>query len=251
MAPTIPTKPTNLIIETQKALNKILGAGLAIDGAVGPKTNKALQDFDLWIREKFKQKNYSNLERYEYVGLRFGKHYTNQFNDIAVMWDTKNPLETRFVSFSTLPGLYGEGAILQPKKIYTASFPAGYQGTGVVCDGRFIDTWYLEENDPRNWSGNPYLMQCAAVKIGRDGDKDLNIEYFVTETDFGNSIGGLGAEFGMNHHGYFDYDVDTVNNISLGCQVYMKSRLFHIIAYWRKIIAEKKRNRVSYTLITI
>jgi hypothetical protein len=250
--------PKDLVMETQFNLNRFLGKELKIDGDQGNATNTALLDFHEKMLARFQNKGYKDIEPLEYVGVRMKQAYTNHFFDMACLMDIQNPQNTRLLDCSTLPGLYGEGAIMQPKKIYTTTFPQGFQGVGVLVPDRYKDSWFLvlENGQIYNstkywkvWSGNAYLMQSKAVKIGRDGNRDSHVDFQVYEIDWNGKVGQIGAEIGVNHHGWYDYETDIVNNISLACQIYQKSRLRVAVDFWKRSIDLKKRNEITYTLI--
>jgi hypothetical protein len=248
----------DFIAETQRNLNRFIGAGLSADGIQGKKTNDALKRFDEQMHKRFDEHLYTDIEPLEYVGVRMQQTYTNQFADISCLWDTQRPENTRLLDCSTLPGLYGDGAIMQPKNIYTTTYPKGAFGTGVLIPGRYKDSWFLvlETGQIYNttkywkvWSGNAYLMQSRAVKIGRDGNRDNHVDFQLYEIDWNGKVGQIGAEIGVNHHGWFDYEIDIVNSISLACQVYQKSRLLRAVEFWKQTVDLKKRNEITYTLI--
>jgi hypothetical protein len=242
---------------TQICLNRLnFGKKINEDGVIGRvETIPMLQELDKYLQSEYKRLGYwSTVEQEEYVGIRISKKYTNQFSDVGVMWRPNRPELTRLVEMSTLPGTGGRGAILNPVPIYTKKFPNGYTGTAVLQPGRYRKSWFIvNENGTRfgggffrQWSGGPYLMQCAPVLIGRDGDRDLEIDPQVFETD---NNGAGGVEFGINHHGYFSYEGNLVNNISLGCQVFQRSRLNWMYSFWTGMINWDKDRLITYTLI--
>lgn len=239
---------------TQICLNRLnLGKQISVDGIIGrQETIPLLERLDNYLMQEYKKLGYSDIENYEYVGIRLNKKYTNQFTDVSVMWRPGQPHLTRLVESSTLPGLYGRGAIMQPVHIVTKSFPNGFTGTAVLQPGRYKNTWFLvNENGTiygsgkffRQWSGGPYLMQTKPVRIGRDGDRDLEVDPQVFESDQG------GVEFGINHHSYFQYEGQVVNNISLGCIIYQRSRLNWLYSWWCESLNFDSDKLVTFTLL--
>jgi len=242
---------------TQICLNRLnLGKKINVDGVIGRKeTIPLLSELDNYLINQYKNLGYFNtIEDREYVGIRINKTYTNKFGDVAVMWYPEQPEKTRLVEMSTLPGLYGKGAILEPQPIYTKKFPNGFRGTAVLQKGRYRNSWFLVNQNGtrygggffRQWSGGPYLMQYGSVLIGRDGDRNLEVNPSDFEWD---NNGAGGVEFGINHHSYFQYEGEIVNTISLGCQVFQRTRLNWLYSFWTECLNFDKDKLITYTLL--
>lgn len=157
-------------------------------------------------------------------GIRESQTYTNGFSDtLGVLWTEKGQNKIITISGSTKPGLYGDGAILNPKVIH------GIKGTAVMIPGHYKGLWKmmnfhlfdLGKGTPPKGSKSynpwayPYLHQVGKCKLYRDGNMDL----VITRDIVTDSVGD-----GINCH-YMSDDTtpdiiidDNLNNWSLGCQ---------------------------------
>lgn len=156
-------------------------------------------------------------------GIRMSDEYTNGFTDyLGVLW--KEPTgENKHLLLrgTTKPGLYGDGAILNPKMI------RGIVGTAVMAPGHYQGLWKMVNFDQIDTKkgmdkikGNnpwavPYLHQVGKCRLYRDGDMDLKITKTV-EVDSIND--GINCHFMGHDNTPTIYIDDNLNNWSLGCQ---------------------------------
>ena len=122
----------------------------------------------------------------------------------------------------------------------------GLNGVGVLCENQQVDYLVVEEKDITFW--NPtwtgvglFLYQDKSVKIYRDNNCDGTINKQVTQEGY----------FGINIHSWLNYELDSVTNLSSGCQV-AKYGLFcnvviPMVKKYMKVVNGQKR--ITYSLM--
>lgn len=193
--------PTNLITETQKALNLVCGFSLAIDGVAGEQTLK--------VQKIFKNKYLALLQKLNFEFLERGLHairMNDEYNDVVD--------DYFFVFVNGLP--YFVPGATKPAKMHAiynyAMWALGKQGVAcMVAPQQIKKIWKLANTESRGsvWSGLPFLWQdgtTASCALWRD----KNADKFISKTDV-----HITAFAGINGHSW-------------------KGWTLNILAYWSK-----------------
>lgn len=155
-----------------------------------------------------------------FVAERENDLYTNSFTDsIHLVYESSEGKTIETFRGTTKPGIYGEGAILNPKWI------EGIFGTFCLVPGQYLGCWQMKNMEMMDWMGshndiknspwiNPYLQQVGNLTGWRDGNMDLEIT--KTNKRTGNWYGVNGHYMGEDETPY-TYTDDNLNNWSLGC----------------------------------
>lgn len=219
----------------QKACNQLLKDTLVVDGVKGALTTIAEIKLQEKLIQLFMSKSY-RLEELNLVGIRMSDTYTNKFSDWCIVFSNSPVYEKKIVSIipiSTLPGVYGVGAIMNPQWI------AGKFGTAVLKEGQYYNVYRLY-NTQRGWSGAPYLMQEGnKVTVYRDGNRTWSLDRVEEHSGY----------FGINFHTWKGYGAEIVNNLSLGCQVTKQSDMNLIVPTFIEMTNNDQDRLITYTLL--
>jgi hypothetical protein len=187
------------------------------------------------------------------VGIRTNDTYTNAFTDfMCVLWtDTQGNNQILTVRATTKPGLYGDGAIKNPRTIN------GIFGTACMVPGHYPRLWKMINMDRvedlkklkygMNPWAYPYLHQIGHCKIYRDGDLNDKITKTVIQDSYND---GINAHFMGNDLTPTITTDDNLNNWSLGCQGSPAQDWIKVC----RVLAECRRytgDVISYTLLHI
>ena len=213
--------PTNLIIETQKALNVIIGADLLgglgdyleVDGIAGNET--------LWAQKLFLEKYSKVLQKNRFEFLERGLHAIRMNDEYNNVVD-----DYFFVFVNGLP--YFVPACTKPAKLHAIHnalmWALGKQGVAcMVAPQQIKKIWKLANTGAGGgWSGLPFLWQdgtTAPCKLWRDKNADTKISKEVVH---------ITAYAGINGHSWKGWSVNSLsyfgtNNLVIaltkGCQV--------------------------------
>lgn len=187
---------------TQQGLNELIGAGLTVDGDLGPATNQAILSLQNKLSDILAQKGYSPCSL---IGIRMSDEYTNHFTDWGVL-TVKD--KTVLFPMSTKPG-----SSYQKNDAYVAKTG----GCACLKEGQYKGVWAY--HPAGGWSGDPYLQQVAPVTIYRDKSEGSTIDRSHEET----------GNFGINFHSWKGDNSQTVDNLSAGCQVEQEDVLLQLV----------------------
>lgn len=211
--------PTNLIIETQKALNKITSFAIWEDGVVGEQTLKVQNFFKNKYLAVLKKRNFEFCERGLHA-IRMNDDYNNVVDDYF------------FVFVGGLP--YFVPACTKPAKLHAIHnalmWVLGKQGVAcMVAPQQIKKFWKLQ--GPW-WSGLHFLWQDASVAptcaLWRDKNADTKISKEVVE---------ITNQAGINGHSWKGWKVNILSYfgtnsvviaLTKGCQVTLEQ-------YWELI----------------
>jgi hypothetical protein len=220
---------------TQRFLNWFLGLQLAEDGIQGNKTNAAIKDAIVKLKNKFAKEKLIWDSDFNFIGIRTSNDFTDLFTD----WFVSFAFDTIIaVPASTKSGLIGvaEGQ---------NNWHGGINGVLVIAPNQTIDYLLVNQNDPnetfvnKRWSGRSFLFQDKDFYYYRDNNGDRIIDY--NKKYFGGAwtIGG-------NVHTWKGYEWDALSNLTKGCQVCKESDFDHIESLWLKF---HKNKRIKYHLL--
>lgn len=208
----------NLIIETQKALNAIIGADLVgergdyleVDGVAGSET--------LWAQKKFIEKYAKVKAKHKFSDCERGLHGLRMNDDYNDVVD-----DYLFIFVNGLP--YFVLGCTKPAKLHAIHnalmWALGKQGVAcMVAPQQVKRLWRLAGNW---WSGLPFLWQdpsvCSPCALWRDKNADTKISKDVVE---------ITKNAGINGHSWKGWKVNVLsyfgtNNVVIaltkGCQV--------------------------------
>ena len=235
--------PTNLIIETQKALNLVSGFSLAIDGVAGEQTLK--------VQRIFKNKYLALLQKLNFEFLERGLHAIRMNDDYNNIVD-----DYFFVFMNGLP--YFVPACTKPAKLHAihnaSMWVFGKQGVAcMVAPQQIKKIWKLANTGATGggWSGLPFLWQdgtTATCKLWRDKNADTKISKEVVEiTSFAGINGHSWNGWKVNALSYFGTN-NLVIALTKGCQVTLQQ-------FWAMIVpiiwANNPDGFCDYTLTEI
>ena len=187
--------------------------------------------------------------------IRNSDEYTNAFTDtLGVLWmEPSGEKKIITINGTTKPGLYGEGAILNPKMI------RGIVGTAVMAPGHYSRLWTMvnfEQIDPKKgmqkinsrqinpWA-YPYLYQIGKCRIYRDGNMDLKISREIEVDSIGD---GINYHIMTNDQTPDIFVDDNLNTWSLGCHGAPADQIAKIFIILARCIPYSGKV-VSYSLI--
>ena len=161
------------------------------------------------------------------VGIRCAKPIVNKFNCLfAVFWKYEGHWNIYKMQMTSLPGLY-----------WLAN-PSNPKGCAILKEGQYKSY----KIDKHNGKYDAICQRLADVTVYRDDDRDR--EYDLVK---GTEMTGM---FGINlHRAHPDYELETVNKYSAGCQVIQDPDEFEVHMEVVKKAAEVWGNSFTYTLI--
>lgn len=189
----------------QEILNK-KGAGLKVDGIIGPKTLEMLQ---IHIELEFRKYDYPEPGTM-LIGLRTDETLSNTFDDFMVYVESGKVRDVW--ECSTTPG-----------KFYIQN-PINTKGSAVLCPGYYSKMWRFTtaQNWATLWLKAPYFAQIGICKVYRDGNKDTVLNKDNFETGY----------FGINGHRAGTSSI--IDRWSAGCQVTPDAKWFKVLRYFKQ-----------------
>jgi hypothetical protein len=208
---------------TQEFLNSYLQANLVVDGIIGTKSHKAIQDAVTKIRTTFAKKEYKyNIDGVNIFAFRTNDDYTDTASDWFVVINKDTLIA---VPCSTKAGRY---------YVYNPISYGGLTGTAVLLEGQYRQSWqFITASSWQTlWLQTPYFQQIKPVKIFRDGNKNNKLDRNMPVQE------GL---FGINiHTAGLNY---TIWNWSAGCIVIPRT-------FWLQLLPMFTQNKVyDFTLL--
>lgn len=157
------------------------------------------------IQAVYKKKGFRFFENGDYnvniFGIRTSEIFTNKFDDIiGLAYKFENTKHTLIIPGTTKPGLFGDGAVLNPRP----------EGVAIIIPGYYRSVWKFID-DYSTWLNYPFFYQIGKFKIWRDNNKDTILDH-INEKDAPSN--------GLNLHrmSWNNISGQYVNNWSEGCQ---------------------------------
>ncbi len=162
------------------------------------------------------------------VGIRSAKPIVNEFNCLMVVfWQYEGQWNMYKMQMTSLPGLY-----------WLAN-PSNPKGCAILKEGQYKGVYKV---DKHNSKYDAICQRLGDVTVWRDNDRDR--EYDMVK---GTEMTGM---FGINlHRAHPDYELETVDKYSAGCQVIQDPDEYEIHMEIAKKAAEVWGNSFTYTLI--
>ena len=162
------------------------------------------------------------------VGIRSTKPIVNEFNCLmAVFWQYEGQWNMYKMQMTSLPG------------IYWLANPSNPRGCAILKEGQYKSVYKV---DKHNSKYDAICQRLGDVTVYRDDDRDR--EYDLVK---GTEMTGM---FGINlHRAHPDYEIETVDKYSAGCQVIQDPDEFEVHMEIAKKAAEVWGNSFTYTLI--
>ena len=162
------------------------------------------------------------------VGIRAAKPVVNKFNCLlTVFWKYEGHWNIYKMQCTTLPGLKWLENPMNP------------DGCAILKEGQYKGTYQVDMHNGK------YLAICQRLKpvtVFRDNDRDR--EYDMIK---GTEQTGM---FGINiHRAHKDYELETVDGYSAGCQVIQDPDEYEVHMEVAKKAEEVWGNSFTYTLI--
>ncbi len=162
------------------------------------------------------------------VGIRAAKPIVNKFNCLmTVFWKYEGNWNIYKMQMTSLPGLHW------------LENPMNTKGCAILKEGQFKGVYKV---DKHNSKYDALCQRLGDVTVYRDGDRDREYDLVkVTE---------MTGKFGINlHRAHSNYELETVNKYSAGCQVIQDPDEFDVHMEVVKKAAEVWGNSFTYTLI--
>ena len=162
------------------------------------------------------------------VGIRAVKPIVNEFNCLlAVFWKYEGHWNIYKMQMTSLPG------------IYWLANPSNPKGCAILKEGQFKSVYKV---DKHNSKYDAICQRLGNVTVYRDDDRDREYDMVKGTEDTGS--------FGINiHRAHADYELETVDKYSAGCQVIQDPDEFEVHMEIAKKAAEVWGNSFTYTLI--
>jgi len=162
------------------------------------------------------------------VGIRAANPKVNEFNGLmTVFWKYEGNWNLIMMQCTTLPGLYW------------LVNPTNTLGCAILKEGQYRSTYAVDKHSGKY---DALCQRLAPVTVYRDNDRDR--EY---DTVQGTENTGM---FGINiHRAHQDYELETVDKYSAGCQVIQDPDEFAVFMAVVKQAEEVWGNKFTYTLI--
>lgn len=221
--------------ETQKFLNYFVNANLVIDGIQGGKTNAAINEAVIKIRQKFEKEGLVWDSKFNFIGIRTNNEFTDMFTD----WFVCFAYDTIFAVPSTTKS--GKLGVVEGQN----NWHKGINGVLVIAPNQQIDYLLVNPNDPtetfpnKHWSGRCFLYQDKNFYYYRDNNNDSKVDY-------GKKHYGGAYEIGGNVHTWTGFNFGLIYNLSKGCQVCQEMYFDPIEDLWIKFNKDK---RITYTIL--
>jgi hypothetical protein len=224
---------------------------LSVDGVLGEKSNRAIQLAITRLQKEFAKRGWSWNPTFNFIGIRTDDDFDNRFDDFFVCFAYNTLIACEA---STVSGM--QGVLNGPNKWHK-----GVNGTLVIQADQQIDYLFVDPNDAKceaylqtvfgnseqakafkNWSGGAFLYQNNNFYYLRDNDGDNLIDY--TKVYYGGAW-----EIGGNIHSWKNFEGQTVENLSIGCQVTNWTWWeYHIVPLFRKF---HENYNIRYSLMKI
>lgn len=164
------------------------------------------------------------------IGIRKdnNKKITNLYDDILlVMYKTTRGWQKKLYNITTEPGEY-----------YMRKKLLNQKGTAILVPGQYRSAWEIGKHNGKYKA----LVQCKAVKVYRDGNKDMIYDMYPETINKG--------LFGINiHRSNESYTRKTIDMYSAGCQVFSNPDDFQSFLALCDEQAKRYGNKFTYTLI--
>ena len=162
------------------------------------------------------------------VGIRGTNPIVNEFNCLfTVFWKYEGHWNIYKMQMTSLPGLY-----------WLAN-PSNPKGCAILKEGQYKSVYKV---DKHNGKYDAICQRLGDVTVWRDDDRDREYD-MVKGTE-------MTGKFGINlHRAHPDYELETVNKYSAGCQVIQDPDEFEVHMEIAKKAAEVWGNSFTYTLI--
>jgi len=162
------------------------------------------------------------------VGIRAAKPIVNEFNCLfTVFWKYEGHWNIYKMQMTSLPG------------VYWLANPSNPKGCAILKEGQYKGVYKI---DKHNGKYDAICQRLGDVTVWRDNDRDR--EYDMVK---GTEMTGM---FGINlHRAHPDYELETVDKYSAGCQVIQDPDEYEIHMEIAKKAAEVWGNSFTYTLI--
>lgn len=129
--------------------------------------------------------------------FRLSNDFTDQFTDFVVV--VRDGEVVSGTAATTKAGNYG---------VYNPLTVGGITGVGVIVAGQYLNSHAYRAKGKRKWGSDAgYFEQIRAIKVHRDGNKDLNLDKNI-------------IQYAPNWYGFFFHAMGSgrrVWNWSLGC----------------------------------
>jgi len=162
------------------------------------------------------------------VGIRATKPVVNEFNCLfTVFWKYEGHWNIYKMQMTSLPGLY-----------WLAN-PSNPKGCAILKEGQYKGVYKV---DKHNSKYDAICQRLGDVTVYRDADRDRDYDLVK-----GTEMTGM---YGINlHRAHPDYELETVDKYSAGCQVIQDPNEYEIHMDIAKKAAEVWGNSFTYTLI--
>ena len=162
------------------------------------------------------------------VGIRAAKPIVNKFNCLmTVFWKYEGNWNIYKMQMTSLPGLHW------------LENPMNTKGCAILKEGQFKGVYKV---DKHNSKYDALCQRLGDVTVYRDGDRDREYD-LIKGTE-------MTGKFGINlHRAHSNYELETVDKYSAGCQVIQDPDEFDVHMEVVKKAAEVWGNSFTYTLI--
>jgi len=235
-----------MIRETQTFLNYFLDNVLVndknthttkgVDGIQGVRTNNAITQALLKLKEKFKKENLKWNDKFNFIGIRTDNDLDNSFDDWFLLVVDGTLIACPASTVSGTPGIIK----------YWNRRINNRTGVGTIAENQQIDYLLVTPKNKKHWNwswtgAGGFLFQDNAIRLYRGAVQLKGIWHINKNNPIPNSMGG-----GFNVHSWIGWVWSIVNNLSEGCQVCTEK-------YWKVIfpllIKYSKNDRVIYTIL--
>ncbi len=161
------------------------------------------------------------------VGIRAAKPIVNKFNCLmTVFWKYEGNWNIYKMQMTSLPGLHW------------LENPMNTKGCAILKEGQYKSY----KVDKHNGKYDAICQRLGDVTVWRDDDRDREYD-MVKGTE-------MTGKFGINlHRAHSNYELETVDKYSAGCQVIQDPDEFDVHMEVVKKAAEVWGNKFTYTLI--
>jgi len=162
------------------------------------------------------------------VGVRSSNPVTNKFNCMFnVLWPSDGQWNIFKAPMTSLPGLHWLLNPMNPK------------GCAILKEGHWKGVYKITKHRGKY---DALCQRLDNVTVHRDGNRDRKYD-MVEGTE-------MTGKYGINiHRAHENYELETVNKYSAGCQVIQDPAEFAILMALAKASAKVWGNSFSYTLI--
>tara|TARA_R100000908_G_scaffold39401_2_gene18262 strand:+ start:10927 stop:11532 length:606 start_codon:yes stop_codon:yes gene_type:complete len=162
------------------------------------------------------------------VGVRSSNPIVNEFNDLmCVFWKYEGNWNIYKMQMTSLPG------------VYWLANPSNPLGCAILKEGQYKGVYKIDKHSGKY---DALCQRLGNVTVYRDDNRDRNYDEISGTEDTG--------MFGINiHKAHADYELETVDKWSAGCQVIQDPDEYEIHMDVVKKSAEIWGNKFTYTLI--